>query len=68
MLARLRVWLNRQHDLHKACIFETLREYLDFNKKLDKKQLLKTAFQRRFWGWWILLATSEWTVVSTNSV
>ncbi|KAK9897664.1 hypothetical protein P389DRAFT_210095 [Cystobasidium minutum MCA 4210] len=55
MLPRTKAWLKRQHDQHKACVFETIREYVDFNKKLDKKQFLKTIFKVKYWGWWALL-------------
>lgn len=59
MLARTRAWLKRQHDLHKACVFESIREYMAHHKKVDKKKVLKEAFSRRYWGWWILLAVGE---------
>jgi hypothetical protein len=59
MFARTRVWLKYQNDQHKACVYETLREYVDFNRKLDKKQLFKTMFRKKYWGWWILLAVGE---------
>lgn len=59
MLPRTKAWLKRQHDQHKACVFETIREYVDFNKKLDKKQFLKTIFKVKYWGWWALLGIGE---------
>lgn len=36
---KLRVWLRRQHDQHKACVYETLAEYWKYHKGLNKKQV-----------------------------
>jgi len=56
MFLRTRRWLKRQHDSHKACVYETLGEALRQARTRDKKKDLKALFGRKWIGWWCLLA------------
>ena len=68
MFERTRVWLRYQNDQHKACVYETLAEYVDFNKKLDKKRLLKSIFKKKYWVWWIVLAVGRSLLVCSATL